>query len=295
MSSDFSTLRLAGNGGDDPAAALVLLDRLSDAFRDLQTQSHNLRCELADLLDNEISSTPYTHEVRVRLLERLECRASTLNRSVIGYGQSIPEDQPCPEVFDLLAANGWKEQDPCKTDGHVYTPPNGRLTDRTRGHRRVFARGHQQLMVWFTAPHVVAYAWLGTRWLTDVAELVREITTEPVNLGRLIAKAEAARRAELKKPFGLTVAEIVERAQACRWELVRDDPCTVRGIVGMPFIGMVPKDERPGRSVTLRAPDRDIEVTAWGLPGQPAGGVRYWLGPVRGVEELNRILGYSEV
>ncbi|MEU7480487.1 hypothetical protein AB0A63_31230 [Lentzea sp. NPDC042327] len=293
MKKGFSTDRLtsSADGGDD---ALIVFDRLLDAFPDLERQAHEVRCRVADLLDNQVSSRPLGTKVVADLLARIEYLASVLGRSITGYGQALPQDQPWPEIFHELDVNGWREQDPRETDGHVTIAPSSKIGDRPRGRRRVFKRCDQQIMVFFTAPDVVAHAWTGTSWITDIEELSKLISSEPVDLGRLVAQYERERIAELKRPFALTVEEIIDRAVACRWELVRDYPCTESGIVGMPEINRVPKGDRPGRSVTLKAHDRDISVTAWGLPGQPASGVRYWAGRVRNVEQLNRILGYTE-
>lgn len=279
------------NSGDDLGAdALLTATRLAAAFKDLGRMSHEVRCQASELLDSQSGSVPYSPEALVRLLGRLDAWATALNRAVHGYAEQHADDVQVPELEAAFKANGWEEQNLWVTDGFCETPPGGKLGDRARGYRRTFDRADQRLVVFFTGPDVVfPYAWTGTRWV-DIDGLHEVVTAEPVNNAAIVAKLMATNAREARKPLPLTVDEVIERAQAARWSIVRDMPCTAWGATGL--FGLPEGADAPGRSVTLRCPDGRRDVTAWGLPGEPAG-VRSWVGPVRTVEQLDQVLGTS--
>lgn len=278
------------NSGDETSAdAVEILDRLPEVFAQLGSLSHEVRCQVSELLDTQSGSCPYKPEALVRLLERLDYDATVLNRAVGGYAEAAPEDEYVPELAAELKSHGWEEQHPRTDDGFCEIPPGGTLTDRVRGFRRTFTRASHKVIVFYTGPQYIAYAYAGTRWL-NAEQLHELIASPPQCLAAEIGKALREKKAQDAIPFPLTLDQVVEHAEAAGWYVRRDQQCTERGVVG--YILDVPDDgeQRPGRSVTLANRSNSVEVHAWGLPAEPAH-VRIWTGPVRTLDQLDDLLG----
>lgn len=270
----------------DTSAAELVDDQAAAARHELDRQASQLRCLVADLLDQQISSLPLPNDQVVKRLTQINRLTTAHTRALDGYAERRPEDEYAPIVWDDLEEHGWTELDPRATDGKIVTPPGGTLLDRTRGWRRDFGRPHQVVSIFFTAPHTIAYSWTGSAWTN--ADRLRQVLAAPaIDLAAEFRQARAEQAALDAVPFPLTVDQVAERGVAAGWLLTGDASCTDIGVTIWPGLPVPEGLHRPGRSIVLQSPTTDIRVYAWGLPGEPAQGVRNWHGRLRTLDALD--------
>jgi len=255
------------------AGSLTSLARLAD----------ELRCQVADLHDDALSSNPMAVPGLRNVTGRMDGLAETLSRAARGYSGARTTDMIYPTVDDDLRAHGWTPRPDRGLDGVLPPIPITELGDR-RGYARGWHRGPQWITLWFTGPSALAYADSSDHGrLTDVDAVRAVITSRRPLSADALAEWAAARQKAHTVPFDASYVRVFAHLRSS-WGggLVVDDRCDEHG---------APAPDGPGkRSVWACPSDPDFRLYVWGIGNQPAH-VRYWAGPVVDMAHLVQITG----
>lgn len=254
------------------AASLAGLARLAE----------ELRCQVADLHDDALSSNPMHVRGLRNVTGRMDGLAETLSRAARGYSGARTTDMIYPTVGDDLRAHHWTPRPDRGLDGVLPPIPITELPDR-RGYARGWHRGPQWITLWFTSPSTLAYADSSDHGqLTDV-DAVRAVITssQPLSADALAAWVEARQKAHTV-PFDASYVRVFEHLRGSWGGPLEEHRCDERG---------VPARDGPGRRSAWACPsDPDFRLYVWGIGNEPAH-VRYWAGPVVDMAHLVEITG----
>lgn len=266
------------------ADSLETVNRVQAAsITSLARLAAELRCQVADLHDDALSSCPMRVQRLRNVTGRMDGLATTLSRAARGYSGARTTDMIYPTIDDDLRAHGWTPRPDRGLDGVLPPIPITELSDR-RGYARGWHRGPQWITLWFTGPCALAYADSSDHGrLTDV-DAVRAVITSRRSLSAdALTEWVAARLEAHTVPFDAPYVRVFAHLRSS-WGggLVVDDRCDERGL---------PALDGPGkRSVWACPSDPDFRLYVWGIGTEPAH-VRYWAGPVVDMAHLIQITG----
>lgn len=266
------------------ADSMETLSRVQAAsLHDLSRLAEELRCQVADLHDDALSSNPMpVHGLR-NVTGRMNGLAETCSRAAHGYAGARTTDMLYPTVDDDLRAHRWTPRPDGGLDGVLPPIPITELPDR-RGYARGWHRGPQWITLWLTGPCALAYADSSDHGrLTDVDAIRAVITSRRPLSADALADWVAARQTDHAAPFDASYIRAVEHLRLS-WGGPRDsDRCDEHGN---------PVRDGPGRRSVWACPsDPDFRLYVWGIGDEPAH-VRYWAGPVVDMAHLVQITGH---
>lgn len=266
------------------AAALETVNRVQAAsLTSLARLAAELRCQVADLHDDALSSRPMPVQGLRNVTGRMNGLADTLSRAARGYSGARTTDMIYPTIDDDLRAHRWTPRPDRGLDGVLPPTPITELSDR-RGYARGWHRGPQWITLWFTGPCALVYAEGSDHGrLTDVDTVRAVITSRRPLSADALAEWVAAQQEAHTVPFDAPYVRVITHLRGS-WGggAVVSDRCDERGD---------PAPDGPGqRSVWTSPSDPDFRVSVWGIGNQPAH-VRYWAGPVVDMAHLVQITG----
>jgi hypothetical protein len=288
MTTDHSTtldaLRVELERERARAESLETVNRVqAGSLTGLARLAEELRCQVADLHDDALSSRPMPVQGLRNVTGRMDGLADTLSRAARGYSGARTSDMIYPTVDDDLRAHGWTPRPDRGLDGVLPPIPITELGDR-RGYARGWHRGSQWITLWFTGPCALAYADSSDNGrLTDVDAVRAVITSRRPLSADALTKWVAARQKAHTVPFDASYVRVFAHLRSS-WGggLVVDDRCDEHG---------APAPDGPGkRSVWACPSDPDFRLYVWGIGNEPAH-VRYWAGPVVDMAHLVQITG----
>ncbi len=266
------------------AAALETVNRVQAAsLTGVARLAAELRCQVADLHDDALSSRPMPVAGLRNVTGRMNGLADILSRAARGYSGARTTDMIYPTIDDDLRAHGWTPRPDQGLDGVLPPIPITELGDR-HGYARGWHRGPQWITVWFTGPYALAYANSSDHGrLTDV-DTVRAVITSRRSLSAdALAEWATAQQEAHTVPFDAPYVRAFEHLRAGPWSAIVIDRCDEHGD---------PAPDGPGqRSVWACPSDPDFRLSVWGIGNQPAR-VRYWAGPVVDMAHLVQITGH---
>jgi hypothetical protein len=256
------------------AASLTSLARLAE----------ELRCQVADLHDDALSSNPMRVQGLRNVTGRMDGLAETLSRAARGYSGARTTDMIYPTVDDDLRAHQWTPRPDRGLDGVLPPIPITELGAR-RGYARGWHRGPQWITLWFTGPCALVYADSSDHGrLTDVDAVRAVITSSRPLSADALAEWVAARQKAHTVPFDAPYVRVFAHLRSS-WGggLVVDDRCDEHG---------APAPEGRGKRSVWACPNGpDFRLYVWGIGNEPAH-VRYWAGPVVDMAHLVQITGH---
>lgn len=253
------------------------------SLHELAKLAEELRCQVADLHDDTLSSSPMPLHGLRNVTGRMNGLAETLSRAARGYAGARTTDMLYPTVADDLRTHRWTPRPDSGLDGVLPPIPITELPDR-RGYARGWHRGPQWITLWFTGPCALAYADSSDHGrLTDVDAIRAVITSDRPLSTQALADWVAARQETHTTPFDASYVRVVEHLRLSWGGPLDSDRCDEHGN---------PNPDGPGKSSTWACPgDPDFRLHVWAVGHEPAH-VRYWAGPVVDMAHLVQITGH---
>ncbi|MEV6242708.1 hypothetical protein [Lentzea sp. NPDC051838] len=242
-----------------------------------------LRCQVADLHDNALSSQPMPLKGLRSVTGRMSGLADSLSRAAHGYSGARTTDMIYPTIDEDLREHKWTPRPNRGLDGTLPPVPIAELADR-RGYARGWHRGPQWITLWFTSPCSFAFADSSDHGrLTDVDGIRAVVTSSrPLSAGDL-AKWVGAQQESHIMPFDAPYGRAAQHLCLSWGGMVDDHRCDDHGRPA--------PDGRGRRSVWARPTDPDFRLCVWGIGDEPAH-VTYWAGPVVDMAHLVQITGH---
>lgn len=288
MTTDHSTtldaLRVELDRECARAESLETVNRVqASSLTNLAQLAEELRCQVADVHDDALSSHPMPVQGLRNVTGRMDGLAETLSRAARGYSGARTTDMIYPTVDDDLRAHQWTPRPDRGLDGVLPPIPITELGDR-RGYARGWHRGPQWITLWFTGPCALAYADSSDHGrLTDVDAVRAVITSRRPLSADALTDWVAARQKAHTVPFDAPYVRVFEHLRVSWGGPLNGDRCDERG---------APAPDGPGkRSVWACPSDPDFRLYVWGIGNEPAH-VRYWAGPVVDMAHLVQITGH---
>ena len=265
------------------AEAMEALSRVqAESLTDLARLAEEIRCQVADLHDDALSSSPMPVDGLRNVTGRMDGLADTLSRAARGYAGARTTDMLYPDVAEDLCEHQWTPRPDRGLDGVLPPIPITELPDR-RGYARGWHRGPQWITLWFTGPCALAYVDSSDHGrLTDVDAVRAVITSRQQLSAGALADWVADRQKAHTMPFDASYVRVFEHLRSSWGGPIDSQRCDEQGI---------PKPDGPGkRSVWACPSDPDFRLYVWAIGNEPAH-VRYWAGPVVDMAHLVRITG----
>ena len=263
--------------------ALEAVNRLQTAsLTTLSDLAENLRCQVADLHDNALSSQPIPVKGLRNVMGRMNGLADTLSRAAHGYSGIRTTDMIYPAIDDDLREHKWTPRPDRGLDGTLPPVPITGLADR-RGYARGWHRGPQWITLWFTSPCSFAFADSSDHGRLTEADAVRAVITsrQPLSGGEF-AKWAAAQQESHGTPFDASHGRVTEHLCLSWGGTLDSHRCDENGHPA--------PDGRGRRSVWACPSDPDFRLYVWGVGDEPPH-VAYWAGPVVDMRHLVQITG----
>lgn len=264
--------------------SLETVNRLQAAsLTSLSDLAGKLRCQVADLHDDTLSSKPMSAKGLRNVTGRMSGLADTLSRAASGYSGVRTTDMIYPTVDDDLRAHRWTPRPDRGLDGVLPPVPITELLDR-RGYARGWHRGPQWITLWFTSPSSFAFADSSDHGRLNDADTVRVLITShrPLTPDELTDWA-AAQQESHAVPFDAPYGRAVQHVGLCWGGALESHRCDEHGH---------PAPDGPGRRSVWACPsDPDFRLCVWGIGDAPAH-VTYWAGPVVDMAHLVQITGH---
>lgn len=252
------------------------------SLAELATRAANLRCQVADLADDALSSKPMPIHGLRNVTGRMSGLAESLSRSAHGYAGARTTDMLYPTADDDLRAHKWTPRPDRGLDGTLPPIPITEMGDR-RGYARGWHRGPQWITLWFTGPTALAYGDSSDHGRLTSVDAVRAVITSARSLSAsALAEWVTARQEAHTVPFDASYVRVFAHLQAGPWSVTDIDHCDEYGIRHPKGTG--------NTSVWVSPTDPDSRLYVWGIGNEPAH-VRYWAGPVVDMAHLVQITG----
>lgn len=264
--------------------SLEAVNRLQAAsLTSLSDLSGKLRCQVADLLDDALSSQPVPVKRLRNVMGRMNGLADTLSRAASGYSGVRTTDMIYPTVDEDLRVHRWTPRPDRGLDGVLPPVLITELADR-RGYARGWHRGPQWITLWFTSPSSFAFADSSDHGRLTDADTVRALITSRRPLAPdELADWAAAQQESHAVPFDAPYVRAVQHVSLCWGGTLDSHRCDEHGH---------PAPDGPGhRSVWACPSDLDFRLCVWGIGDEPAH-VTYWAGPVVDMAHLVQITGH---
>lgn len=238
-----------------------------------------LRCQVAGLADDALSSKPMPIQGLRNVTGRMNGLTESLSRAARGYAGVRTTDMLYPTVDDDLRAHKWTPRPNRGLDSTL--PPI--LIDDVRGYARGWHRGPQWITLWFTGPTALAYADSSDHGGLTSVDAVRAVITSARSLSATaLADWVAARQEAHAVPFDAPYVRVFEHLRSGPWSAIDTDRCNEFGVRTPNSAG--------NTSVWACPSDPDFRLYVWGIGNEPAH-VRYWAGPVVDMAHLVQITG----
>lgn len=253
----------------DSAEALSRVQAKSLA--ELVRHASELRCQVADLVDDVLSSNPMPIRGLRNVMGRISGLANTLSRAANGYAGARTTDMLYPTVANDLRAHGWVPRPDRGLDGALPPIPVSELGER-RGYPRGWHRGPQWITLWFTGPDAFAYADSSDHGRLTSVDAIRAVITsrKPLSADALTEWVAAQQEAHAA-PFDAPYVRVFEHLR-CSWgPPVEAGPCNDHGIRRVDGAGMASVWASPDNS-DQRLYVRESEMS---LPTFATGPVRW--------------------
>jgi hypothetical protein len=265
------------------ADAVEAINRVqAGSLASLATLGENLRCQVADLHDDALSSSPMPVQGLRNVTGRMNGLADTLSRAARGYAGARTTDMLYPTVDDDLRAHRWTPRPDRGLDGTLPPIPITELGD-IRGYARGWHRGPQWITVWFTGPTALAYADSSDHGRLTTVDAVRAVITSARSLSAsALAEWVAARQDKHTVPFDAPYVRVFEHLRSGPWSAIDTDRCDE--------FGNRHPDGTGNTSVWANPSEPDFRLYVWGIGNEPAH-IRYWAGPVIDMAHLIQITG----
>ena len=266
------------------ADSVEALSRVQAAsLAELAGHANELRCQVADLADDALSSNPMPIRGLRNVMGRVSGLADTLSRAANGYARARTTDMLYPAVTNDLCAHDWVPRPDRGLDGTLPPIPVSELGER-RGYARGWHRGPQWITLWFTGPDAFAYADSSDHGRLTSVDAVRAVITSRRSLSAdALAEWVAAQQEAHAAPFDAPYTRVFEHLRGSWGPPVEVGPCDDQGIR---------RADGTGTASVWASPDNpDHRLYAWGVRNEPAH-VRYWAGPVVDMAHLIEITGH---
>jgi hypothetical protein len=242
-----------------------------------------LRCQVADLADDALSSKPMPVQGLRNVTGRMNGLAETLSRAARGYAGARTTDMLYPTVDDDLSAHKWTPRPDRGLDGTLPPIPIAEMGE-IRGYARGWHRGPQWITLWFTGPTALAYGDSSDHGRLTSVDAMRAVITSASSLSAsALAGWVAARQAAHTVPFDAPYVRVFEHLRSGPWSAMDIGRCDEFG---------VPTPNGTGNTSVWACPrDTDFRLYVWGINNEPAH-VRYWAGPVVDMAHLVEITGH---
>lgn len=264
--------------------SLEAVNRLQSAsLTSLSDLAGKLRCQVADLHDDTLSSQPMSAKGLRNVTGRMSGLADTLSRAAHGYSGARTTDMIYTAIDEDLHAHKWTPRPDRGLDGTLPPISITELADR-RGYARGWHRGPQWITLWFTSPCSFVFADSSNHGrLTDVDAIRAVITSRrPLSAGEL-AKWAAAQQESHAVPFDAPYIRAAQHVRLSWGGTLDSHRCDEHGH---------PAPDGPGRRSVWACPsDPDFQLCVWGIGDEPAH-VTYWAGPVVDMAHLVQITGH---
>jgi hypothetical protein len=252
------------------------------SLAELADLAGELRCQVADLADDALSSSPMPVGGLRNVTARMSGLADTLSRTATGYTGARVTDMVYPTVCGDLTAHGWTPRPARGLSGALPPIPVGQLGER-RGYARGWHRGPQWITVWFTGPDSLVYVDSSDHGRLVDVDVVRAVITSRRSLSASeLTRWVAARQDAHTVPFNATHARVIGHLRATWGAPLETSRCDSFG---------AEQEDGPGRKYSWASPiNPDLRILVWGVGEEPVH-VRYWGGPVVDMEHLVYITG----
>ncbi|TCO49657.1 hypothetical protein [Actinocrispum wychmicini] len=252
------------------------------SLAELAKRAANLRCQVADLADDALSSKPMPIQGLRNVTGRTSGLAESLSRSAHGYAGARTTDMLYPTVDDDLRAHNWTPRPDRGLDGTLPPIPISEMGDR-RGYARGWHRGPQWITLWFTGPTALAYGDSSDHGQLTSVDAMRAVITSARSLSTSALPDWVAERMKAHTvPFDAPYVRVFAHLQAGPWSAIDIDRCDEYGVRTPNGTG--------NTSVWVSPSDPDFRLYVWGIGNEPAH-VRYWAGPVVDMAHLVQITG----
>ncbi len=253
------------------------------SLADLASLAENLRCQVADLHDDALSSNPMPVQGLRNVTGRMDGLADTMSRAARGYAGARTTDMLYPTVDDDLRAHRWTPRPDRGLDGTLPPIPITEMGD-IRGYARGWHRGPQWITLWFTGPTALAYVDGSDHGRLTTVDSVRAVITSARSLSAsALAEWVAAWQERHTVPFDASYIRVFEHLRSGPWTAVDTHRCDEFGNR---------QSSGAGRTSVWACPsDPDFRLYVWGIGNEPAH-VRYWAGPVVDMAHLIQVTGH---
>ncbi|MCP2244621.1 hypothetical protein LX86_003351 [Lentzea aerocolonigenes] len=250
---------------------------------ELAALSAELRCQVADLADDALSSEPVPPQRLRNVTGRMNGLAQTLSRAAHGYTGARTTDMLYRTVDDDLRSHNWTPRPDQGLQGVLPPIPISEIGDGVRGFTRGWHRGPQWITLWFTSPTTIAYADSSDHGRLPDVDAVHAVITSSRSLSAsaLAEWAAACQQAHIT-PFDAPYSRVFEHLRAGPWFEIDVDRCDEYGVRTPGGLGNTSEWASPS--------DPDFRLYAWGIGDEPAH-VRYWAGPVVDMAHLVQVTG----
>lgn len=242
-----------------------------------------LRCQVADLHDDTLSSQPMSAKGLRNFTGRMSGLADTLSRAAHGYSGARTTDMIYPDIDEDLGAYKWTPRPDRGLDG---TLPPVSITERAdrREYARGWHRGPQWITLWFTSPCSFAFVESSDHGRLTDTDTVRAVITSPRPLSPdELAEWAAAQQESHTVPFDASYVRATQHLRMCWGGVLDSHRCDEHGH---------PAPDGPGRRSVWACPsDPDFRLSVWAIGDEPAH-VTYWAGPVVDMAHLVQITGH---